>query len=164
MQITKGVKFPLQIFGGSEHILLKRCYRTKFIWYAKLAPIRRKFFIKCSYANSHPANPYQTYQSHHANDNQTRKLSLNMMIYTLEHGSVNMTSQYLVAITIIPGNSPEFIPQPNSPYDGMDTDYDMQPDVDASVEQLDSTPTNPRSSEYDLRQNPKPSCNDDYRY
>ena len=33
--------------------------------------------------------------------NQTRKLSLNMMIYTPEHGSVIMTSQYLIAIAII---------------------------------------------------------------
>ena len=48
-----------------------------------------------------PANPYQTYQSHHVNGNQTRKLSLNKMIYTPEHGSVSMTSQYLIAITII---------------------------------------------------------------
>ena len=64
----------------------------------------------------------------------------------------------------IPGNSPEFIPQPDRPYDGMNTAYDMQPDADASVEQVDPTPTNPHSSKYDLRHNPKPNCNDDYRY
>ena len=45
-QITKEVKFPLQIFGGSDHILLKKFYRTINIWYSKLAPIRRKFFIE----------------------------------------------------------------------------------------------------------------------
>ena len=39
--------------------------------------------------------------SHHSNGNQTRKLSLNMMIYSLEHGSGNMMSQYLIAISII---------------------------------------------------------------
>ena len=44
-QINKGVKFPLQIFAGSDHILLKRCYQTMIIWYAKLALIRRKLFI-----------------------------------------------------------------------------------------------------------------------
>ena len=49
----------------------------------------------------------------------------------------------------IPGNSPEIIPQPDRSYDGMDTDYDMQPDADAIVEQLDPTPTNPRSSTND---------------
>ena len=63
-----------------------------------------------------------------------------------------------------PESSPEITPQPDRSHDGIDTDYDMQPDADASVEQLDPTPTNPRSSKYDLRHNPKPNCNDDYRY
>ena len=65
---------------------------------------------------------------------------------------------------IIPQNSPEIIPQPDGPYDGRDVDRDTQPDADMSVEQLDPMPTNPRSSKYDLRHNPKPNCNDDYRY
>ena len=64
----------------------------------------------------------------------------------------------------VPGKSLEIIPQPDRPYDRMDTDYDMQPDADASVEQLDPMPTNPRSLKYDLPHNPKPNCNDDYRY
>ena len=64
---------------------------------------------------------------------------------------------------IIPGNSPEIIPQPDESYDGRDVDRDTQPDADTSVEQLDFMPTNPRSSKYDIRQNPKPNCNDDYR-
>ena len=37
--------------------------------------------------------------------------------------------------------------------DGADTDHYMQPDADNSVEQIDPTPTNPRSSKYDLRHN-----------
>ena len=45
-QVTKGKKFSLQIFGGSDLILLKRCYQTIIIWCAKLARIRRKFFIE----------------------------------------------------------------------------------------------------------------------
>ena len=61
-QITKGVKFPLQIFAGSDHLLLKRCYQRIIIWFAKLALITRKFFIELGYDNSHPANRYQTYQ------------------------------------------------------------------------------------------------------
>ena len=65
---------------------------------------------------------------------------------------------------IIPGNSPEIIPQPDESYDGRDVDRDTEPDADTSVEQLDPMPTNPRSSKYDLRHNPKPNCNDDYRY
>ena len=43
----------------------------------------------------------------------------------------------------IPGNSLENFPQPNRLYDGTDTEYDLQPDADASVEQPDPTPTNP---------------------
>ena len=64
----------------------------------------------------------------------------------------------------IPENSPEFIPQPHRSYGGTDMDHDTQPDADTSVEQLDPTPTKHRSSKYDLRHNPKPNCNDDYRY
>ena len=40
----------------------------------------------------------------------------------------------------------------------------MEPDVEASSEQPESIPTNPRSSKYNLRYNPKPNCNDDYKY
>ena len=61
-------------------------------------------------------------------------------------------------------NSPEIIPQPHRSYDELDIDHDTQPDADTSVEQLDPTPTNPRSSKYDLRDNPEPNFNDDYRY
>ena len=95
---TKETELSVEIFDGLDHILLKRCYRARIIWYAKLAPRKRKFSIECDYANSHPATPYRTYQSHHVNGNQTRKLSLNMTIYMSEHGSVNLTSQYLIAI------------------------------------------------------------------
>ena len=48
--------------------------------------------------------------------------------------------------------------------DGTDTNHHMQPDADNSVEQIDPTPTNPRSSKYNLRHNPRPNCNDHYRY
>ena len=61
-------------------------------------------------------------------------------------------------------SSPEIIPQVDNSYDGTDTDHYMQPDADTSVEQIDPMPTKPRSSKYDLRHNPKPNCNDDYRY
>ena len=65
---------------------------------------------------------------------------------------------------IIPGNSTENTPQPNGSYDGRNVDHDTQLDADMSVEQPDPTPTNPRSSKYDLRHNLKPNCNEDYRY
>ena len=65
---------------------------------------------------------------------------------------------------IIRENSPGNTLQPDGSYDERNVDHDTQPDADTSVEQLDSMPTNPRSSKYDLRHNPKPNCNDDYRY
>ena len=61
-------------------------------------------------------------------------------------------------------DSPETIPQANGSYDGTEADQYMQPDADTSVEQPDPTPTNLRSSKYDLRHDPKPNCNDGYRY
>ena len=45
-QITKEVKLRSQIFGRLDFIFLKSCYPTIIIWYAKLAPIKRKYFIE----------------------------------------------------------------------------------------------------------------------
>ena len=59
---------------------------------------------------------------------------------------------------------PETILQTDRSYDGTDTDHYMQHDADTSLGQPDPTPINPSSSKYDLRENPKPNCNDDYRY
>ena len=42
-QISREVKIPLQIFGGLDHLSLKKYCQTIIIWYAKLAPIKRKF-------------------------------------------------------------------------------------------------------------------------
>ena len=61
-------------------------------------------------------------------------------------------------------DSSEILPHTDEIDDGMDTDHYMQPDVDNSVEQIDPRPINPRSSKDDLRHNPWPNCNDDYRY
>ena len=58
----------------------------------------------------------------------------------------------------------EILPHTRDIDDGTDTDQYMQPDAGTSVEQIDPTPTNPRSSKYDLSHNPRPKCNDDYRY
>ena len=60
-------------------------------------------------------------------------------------------------------DSSEILPHTNDIEDETDTDHYMQPDADTSVEQIDRTPTNPRSSKYDLRHNPRPNCNNDYR-
>ena len=68
----------------------------------------------------------------------------------------------------IPGNphvcSPEISPNTDELGDVTDTYPQMEPDVKTSSEQPQNSPTNHRSSKYNLRHNPKPNCNDDYRY
>ena len=61
-------------------------------------------------------------------------------------------------------DSSETFPHTDEIGDGTDTDHYMRPDADTTVEQIDPTPTKPRSSKYDLRHNPRPMCNDNYRY
>ena len=69
---------------------------------------------------------------------------------------------------IIPGNphvcSPKTFPNTDEIGDVTDTCPHMEPDAGTSSEQPQNSPTNPRSSKYNLRHNPKPNCNDDYRY
>ena len=60
--------------------------------------------------------------------------------------------------------SPEIFPQTEGISDVRGTYPDMEPDVEIRSEQPNSSPTNPRSSEYNLRRSPKQNCNDDYRY
>ena len=59
--------------------------------------------------------------------------------------------------------SPEIFPNTDELGDVTDTCPHMEPDVETSSEQPQNSPTNPRSSKYNLRHNPKPNCNDDYR-
>ena len=65
-----------------------------------------------------------------------------------------------------PGNpqkcSPETFPNTDELGDVTDTYPHMEPDSGTSSEQPQNSPTNPRSSKYNLRHNPKPNCNDDY--
>ena len=60
--------------------------------------------------------------------------------------------------------SPEVFLQTDELSDVTDMYPHMQPDVEASSEQLETSPTNPRGSKYTLRHNPNSKCNDDYRY
>ena len=60
--------------------------------------------------------------------------------------------------------SPENFPQTDEVSDVTDTYPHMEPDLKTSSEQPENSPTNPRSSNYNLRHNPKPNCNDDYRF
>ena len=58
----------------------------------------------------------------------------------------------------------EIFPQTDEVSDVTDTYPHMEPDVESSSGQPESIPTNPRSSKNNSRHNPKPNCNDDYRY
>ena len=60
--------------------------------------------------------------------------------------------------------SPETFPISHELGDVTDTCPHMETDVDTSSEQPQNSPTNPRSSKYNLLHNTKPNCNDDYRY
>ena len=59
--------------------------------------------------------------------------------------------------------SPEIFPNTDELGDVTDTCPHMEPDLETSSEQAQNSPTNPRSSKYNLRRSPKPNCNDDYR-
>ena len=67
----------------------------------------------------------------------------------------------------IPGtvreSSAEFFPRADRSRDGTDMDHCKEPDADTSVEQPNPTPTNCRSTTYDLRHNPKLNCSNPYR-
>ena len=71
----------------------------------------------------------------------------NIMATPSSAGITIRSKQVADEVRSIPGTIPrisaEIIPQPDRSYDGMDMDYDIQPDGDASVEQLDRTLTNP---------------------
>ena len=60
--------------------------------------------------------------------------------------------------------SPEIFPNTDELGDVTDTCPHMEPEVEITPELPQNTPTNPRRSKYNLRHNPKPNCNDDYRY
>ena len=65
-----------------------------------------------------------------------------------------------------PGNADEcfreIFAQTKELSDVTDTDPDMEPDVETSSEAPNKSPTNLRSSKYNLPHKPKPICNDDY--
>ena len=68
----------------------------------------------------------------------------------------------------IPGTIQEDSPETFSHTDevgyGTDTNHYMEPDAEAKSERLSPTDFHPRSTKYNLRNNPKPNCNEDYRY
>ena len=97
----------------------------------------------------------------------------------MDNGQHGRDTGYLPEITVghdllndemctVPGtiqdNSPEILPHTDEVGDATDTDHYMEPDAEANSEQLRPTDVNPRSTKKDLRHNPEPNCNDDYRY
>ena len=60
--------------------------------------------------------------------------------------------------------SPEISPPIDETSDVADTYRHAEPDVGRNSEQQRNDPSNPRSSKYNLRHNPRSNCNDDYRY
>ena len=60
--------------------------------------------------------------------------------------------------------SPEIFPPTEGASGVADTYTHVEPAAGISSEQQRNSPSNPRSSKYNLRHNPKPNCNDDYRY
>ena len=60
--------------------------------------------------------------------------------------------------------SPENLNPTDNTGDVADTYTHMEPNVGTSSGQQENSPSNPRSSKYNLRHNPKRNCNDDYRY
>ena len=60
--------------------------------------------------------------------------------------------------------SPEIFPPTDEISDVPDPYTHVETDVGTSSQQQGYSPSNPRSSKYNLRHNPKPNCNDDYRY
>ena len=60
--------------------------------------------------------------------------------------------------------SPEIFPQTDEVSDVAATYPHMEHDMATNSEQTNQSPTNRRSSKYNVRNNPKPNCNDDYRY
>ena len=89
------IKRAKQNFGGLARTLLKRCYRTTIIWYAKLAPTRCKCFVVWECVSAHPANHQLTYESSHKNINPIWMWALNTIICMPEPGSMIMNSQFL---------------------------------------------------------------------
>ena len=99
-QISRGEKCFLRMSGWLGRILLKRCYQTIVIWYAKLAPPSRKSVIACDCVSLPPDNQYPICKSRLENGNLIGNWSLNTMIRMLKHGKVVM-KVHILTQTII---------------------------------------------------------------
>ena len=189
-QIIKQVKLFSGNSGELGCIILEKYCRTTLILYKHLKPMKSKYFISCDDNNSYPDNPYRRHKPLHKNGNQIRTSELNTMVFMPEHGNANMEGQIFVTeyIQTAKPDSPDYKIRYSSavdetcnpprtprqiltdnfpPADGIcdrgDTYSNMEPVAKLSSEQSNATPTNPRSTKYNLRHNLQPTCNDDYR-
>ena len=125
----------------------------------------------------------------HTNGNAILKLSLNMMTFTPEHEKV-LASSFLTTIKTNQthlthvndswtwssegqnlkhtknrvGKFPSSLPQSYRFCGGTDTDPYMEAAAELRSAQPNFTPTNFRSTKYEIHPNPKPNYNHDYRY
>ena len=189
-RIIKGAKFHSQNFGGLARTLLKRCYRTTIIWYAKLAPTRSKCFKGSKCVSSQPTNHQLTYDSSHNNINPIPRWAVITTVCMQTRGSMILNSQFLTPRTVMQRhpiqkklqyslifqrrkwgshqNYTRVFPRSFSP-NGRSQWRNRYlsthgTDVEFKSEQLENNPTNPRSSKYKLHHKRKPNWNDDNRY
>ena len=184
-RITREAKFPSQTFGGSGHMLLKK-YLVRKIGTNITQILHRKRLRQLTPRQPIPDTPVTPREWQPDPEVIIKHDDLYARAWECEYHKplfdsdrdnmvipnspeVTVRSEQAVDETrsiprTIQKDSSEILPHTHDIDDGTDTDHYMQPDADTSVEQIDPTPTNPRSSKYDLRQNPRPNCNNDYRY
>ena len=99
----QGNKIPFTEFRWIGPYVIEKVIEkeTTSFWYAKLAPTRRKCFIVCKYASSHPAKPQLTYISRHQDIKPIRIWASNTMICMPERGSETMNSHFLTPIIVM---------------------------------------------------------------
>ena len=189
-QIAKAVKFFLRKFGGLAFTLLKRCYLTALNWYAKLHQqnARSSPYANASVHTRQPPpdirftpqewkpnselslkhddlyaraweyddeKPTFDADKNNAAPPKSPEIPIQFDLSTEETQNTPRTAQEC---------SPEVFSQTEQLCDVTDTYPEMELDEETSSEQPNNSSTDPRSSKYNLRHNPKPYCNDDYRY
>ena len=188
-QITKEVNFPLLIFGGLDHIVLKKVLPNNISLIRKIGTKKTQILHQLRLRQFTPQQPIPDIQTtpgegqpdleliikHDDLYPRERECEYDKPIFDSDRDNMVLPNSPEMTVRSektaddsTPGTtrrrSAEVIPQLDNSNDGTDTDHYMQTDADTSVEQIDPTPTNPRSSKFDLRHNPRLNCNDDYRY
>ena len=190
-RITREAKFPSQTFDVSGHILLKKYCQTILILVRKIGTnktqilhrMRLRQFTPRQFLPDTPVTPREwqpdpvviikhdhfyaracecEYDKPIFDSDRDNMVIPNSREVTVRSEQANDETRSTPGT--IQKDSSEILPHTHGIDDETDTDHYMQRDADTSVEQIDPTPTKPRSSKYDLRHNPRPNCNNDYRY